>query len=49
MTNSSSFLTKNGAYQSYLPKGLPKYVRPACEISQEEAAALNGLYGGVEA
>lgn len=41
--------------QSYLPKGLPPYVRPhvrvrpACEISQEEAAALSGLYGGVEA
>jgi protein gp37 len=41
--------------QSYMPKGvaLPPYVRPhmrpACEISQEEAAALNGLYGGVEA
>jgi protein gp37 len=40
--------------QSYLPKAiaLPKHVRPhmrpACEISQE-AAALNGLYGGVEA
>lgn len=25
-----------------------RYTRPACEISQDEAAGLNGFYSGVE-
>lgn len=44
----AAFLLDVSVHQVSWLRPLPPFVRPACEISQDEAAQLNGLYSGID-